>query len=114
MSDKRKFPRYVISQMLPINFNNLEGVTFVNGINISKSGLLCDINVQLPIETDVYLMISLPDNKEEKKIEIQAKVVRVVKTVSLNIFRTALEFTFIEENNKKFLYDYIDSLRKTY
>ena len=113
MADKRKFPRYIISQMLPINFNNFEEVTFVNGINISKVGLLCDINLQIPLKTDVYLMISLPDNSEERKIEIQAIVVRVTGTVSPEIFRTALEFTFIEESNKKFLYDYIDNLEET-
>ena len=97
--------------MLAINFNNFQDITHVDGINISKSGLLCDINLQLPVNTDIYLMISLPDNNEEKKIEIQAKVVRVVQTVSPGIFRVALKFDFIEESNKKFLYNYIDNLK---
>lgn len=114
MSDKRKFPRYVISQMLAINFNNFKDVTFVEGINISKSGLLCDINSELSLGTDIYLMVSLPDGNNEKKIEIQAKVVRVTQTVSADIFRVALEFTFIEESDKKFLYNYLDGLRKIY
>ena len=96
--------------MLAINFNNFEDITYVKGINISKSGLLCDINIQLPIKTNIYLMLSLPDKDDDRKIEIQAKVVRAEKTGSNNIYRTALEFTFIEENNKNFLNKYIAGL----
>lgn len=96
--------------MLAICFNNIKDVTFVKGINISQSGLLCDINVQLPINTNIYLMISLPDKDGERKIEIQAKVVRVEKIESNDIYRTGIEFTFIEENNKNFLNKYIASL----
>ncbi|MCW8966904.1 MAG: hypothetical protein OQK82_09505 [Candidatus Pacearchaeota archaeon] len=40
MTEKRKFPRHFLTQMIVINFNNFEDVTDVTGINISKSGLL--------------------------------------------------------------------------
>lgn len=96
--------------MLAINFNNIKDVNYVKGINISQSGLLCDIDVQLSIGTSIYLMISLPDKDDEKKIEIQAKVIRAEKMGSNNIYRTGIEFTFIEAGNKKFLHNYIAGL----
>ncbi len=108
--ERRKFPRYSISQMIAINFNNLNNITYAKGINISQSGLLCDINYHLSIKTNIYLVLSIPTGNDEKKIEIQARVVRAEKTESNNIFRTALEFTFIEENNKNFLNKYIAGL----
>ncbi len=112
--ERRRFPRYQIQQMIKIALNNIQDITDTRGINISKSGILCEVNQDLMPGTKVYLLISIPLDNERLKIEIQSEVVRSEKSTEENKYKIALNFLFIEENNKKELYKYIDRIAETY
>ena len=109
--DRRRFPRYQIEQMVKIAFNNIETVSYVKGLNISKSGILCEVDQKIDMDEKIYFVISLPGDAE-RKIEIQAQVVRVEEVNNSGKFLIALVFLLIEEGNKKVLNSYIDSIAK--
>jgi|GEM_PF-2150805 len=110
MDERRRFTRYEIKQMIKIAFNNIENIAHVKGLNISKSGLLCETDQHLNQDAQVYLMITIPLNGFERKIEIQAKVIRSEKSNTQERYNVAVDFMFIEKNNRAILNNYIDSL----
>lgn len=109
--EKRQYPRYEIEQMVKIAFNNIETISYARGLNISKSGILCEVDQSIDMDEKIYFVISLPGT-DERKIEIQAQVVRVEEINNGSKFLIALVFLFMEESNKKLLNGYIDSIAK--
>jgi c-di-GMP-binding flagellar brake protein YcgR len=108
-NERRRYKRYDIHQMIKMSLTKKEEVYNAKGINISKSGLLCETEQKIFVGTMIYLLITIPSIDKEIKIEIQAKCVRLETIETDKKFRIAMEFDHIEENSKKALFEYIDN-----
>jgi Tfp pilus assembly protein PilZ len=61
MEEKRRHPRFRISQMLTLQQNN-ERVIHAQGVNISRSGLCCSTTERMQPGSTAYVILELQDH----------------------------------------------------
>ena len=97
-TEKRKSQRFSITQLVDIS-DNRETFYKASSINISESGLLCEVSNPINIYNKMYLMLNIPPS--EDPVEIEGVVVRVQRKAKK--FEVAIEFIDMDENDRKSL-----------
>ena len=75
-TEKRASPRFPISQFVDVSYNK-ETFIKATGINLSTSGLLCELDGSVEPYSKIFILLDLMDKKEP--IEIQGIIVRIDK-----------------------------------
>lgn len=73
--EKRKHPRIQIDQMIEISFGR-ETFMHGQGINISKSGILCRCEQPVDHNSTIFFMINIGSDEEPKHVTCEGMVVR--------------------------------------
>lgn len=103
-NERRNFVRVPLNLEITLKTDNENIAT--NAYNISEAGFYCSIDKKLEVDTvlDISIMLMPNDAKQEKSlIQCHGKVVRTKE--NNNIFKTAVNFTDITEENLKNIRD---------
>ena len=109
MNDKRKYNRFIINQMIEISVNKEKNI-ISQGLNISEGGLCFKTNQELEPYARLFILITLPGNKEERTFHCEGSVVRCDKKGKEYI--AAMEFGDISNEDKDWIKKYVKELNK--
>lgn len=77
-AEKRKHPRFEISQLVEIDYGH-ETFFSAEGLNLSRTGVLCKTEEECPLSSKIFMMMTFPDKHEQKVINFEGIVVRSVQ-----------------------------------
>ena len=73
--EKRKHPRFKINQLVEFDLG-YEKFTAAEGINLSRNGILCKTEDELPLYSKVFMMMTISYKKNERIISLEGVVIR--------------------------------------
>lgn len=109
MEEKRKDGRFRIYQMIQMSVGK-EKFVACEGLNISKSGMLCKTNVAVNPSTRFYLMFEVP--VKSKKYEIKCEGLAAHVHEIDDGFEVGVTFTDLWEEDARILEMYINELKE--
>jgi hypothetical protein len=110
-NDNRRHPRFIL--VLPIQISTKDFTVNTTSRNISCSGLLCEIDRFIPLNTDIEVSMKLAYQEGEKKInktvKCKARIARIEKQRSDEdeSCQVGIAFEDIQEEDKYILKEYI-------
>ncbi len=96
--ERRKDSRFVIEQMLEISLAKEKPVT-AKGVNISKGGLLCEVNEPLDLNNRAFLTLTLKQEEKEFRFSCEGVIIRCRK--NHNKYYAAIQFTELTADQEK-------------
>lgn len=102
--ERRKSPRFTINQMIELDMGR-ETFIAAEGVNISDEGILCHSSESLDPYSRVYMQISLDGGKKKQTVSCEGVVVRCKK--NKKNYDLALEFSDLEENDRKKIHSFV-------
>lgn len=107
--ENRKHKRFSIEQFVEFSFMH---ETFINaeGVNISEGGMLCKTSYPIEPLDKAYIMLKIPLKDKEYVIKINGVIAHYQKADNSYLF--GVEFTDLEDFDRKILKEYINSLGK--
>ena len=109
-SDRHREPRFEIGQAIEVAFAR-ESFFQAVGLNISRTGILCETNTRLDTYTRVQLVINLDYDGELETVNCEGMVMRIEEAGDR--FHVGIKFTDMPEYLKAELSRYVDSLEET-
>lgn len=108
--DRRKSIR--IAESLPFQIGHQGYDIQARTVNISASGVLCVVDQDIPMLTQLQIALSLPQSSNSPKncvVEAKGVVVRKDKDPSSTKYHLAVYFSDIKAKDQKALAEYIQS-----
>ncbi|MEW5817520.1 MAG: PilZ domain-containing protein [Spirochaetota bacterium] len=111
IDERRRFPRFQIDQLIQLSYER-ESFVAAKGVNISEGGILCITDAPVDIYSRVFLMLTLvfKERSEEKANEITCEGIVNRCDPEGDIYYVGIQFTDLQENEKRILKKYIDFL----
>lgn len=106
--DKRRFPRFKISQMVDIAFPR-ETFFHAEGVNISEGGMLCKTNYDIEPLSQVFFMVNVEHAGGSRMVKTRGTVIHTRKDGDEIVF--GVSFDEIDEADRAALQAYIQELR---
>ena len=103
---KKRASRFPITQLVDVSHNR-EDFYHAQGINISKTGLLCEVGEPLEVQSEMYIMLSIDD--EEEPLELQGTVTRVEKKGKT--YQVAIKFLDLIDEDMELLDKFIKQIQ---
>ena len=106
--DKRKYARFSIEQFVEMSYLH---ETFINaeGINISEGGILCKTTFPIEPLDKAFIMLKIPIKDKEYMLKLNGVIIHYQKKDDYYLF--GVEFTDIEDSDKKILKEYLSMLK---
>lgn len=101
--ERRKSNRFEIKKFVDVSFGH-ELLYSATGVNISETGLLCEVEKDIGSSKGVYILLELSGGET---LDLTGKVVRVEKEDEH--FIVAVEFTGLLGEDKKKLKEFVRS-----
>ncbi len=95
--ERRKDRRFVIDQFFEISLSQEKSIS-ARGMNISKGGLLCEVEEPLELNNRVFLLLTLQHNEEEFRFSCEGIIIRCRE--NNNKYYAAIQFTGLSEDQK--------------
>ena len=76
-SEKRNHPRFEIKQLVEVDLGHEKFIS-AEGINLSRSGVLCRTEEECPLYSKVFMMMTIPHKVKERIISLEGVVIRSV------------------------------------
>ncbi|HOV14011.1 MAG TPA: PilZ domain-containing protein [Spirochaetota bacterium] len=107
-NEKRKYKRFTIEQFVEFSYMH---ETFVNaeGINLSEGGILCKTTYPIEPLDKAFIMLKIPLKDKEYILKLNGVIAHYQKMDNYYLF--GVEFTDVEENDKKILKEYLTLLK---
>ena len=103
MKERRQHIRFSISQAIEVTFSR-ETYVYMEGVNLSESGMLCRSSESVETGGRLYLMFSVPVKDEEVIIRCEGIVMRCLPDDGM--FRIGILFTGLPEEDRKKIEEY--------
>lgn len=107
MTEKRRFKRFSIHQLIEISFGR-EVFIEAEGINISEGGMRCKLSQGLDPLSRLYLLLTIPLEEELHIIETEG-IIRWCEQTENGEFQAGIEFHELSKTDKNVLKTYIES-----
>jgi len=105
--ERRKGPRFPIEQFIDLSFGR-ENYIKATGINLSESGILCELESPLDPYSNVYILLKIT---EKETIELNGVIIRVDKKGKKYIAGIEFGDDLYDEDRTK-LKKYLKSVQK--
>ncbi len=106
--EKRSSTRYTIDQLIRIDMDR-ETYVHARGINISMRGVYCELDEQVDIPSQVYMMLLL-DKGTDKEVAIRCEGEVMRESVSNGRQFAAIHFTSIHPDDQRRFEQFLSSL----
>jgi c-di-GMP-binding flagellar brake protein YcgR len=104
-SERRNAARFPISQFVDVSYTRENFIKAI-GINISVTGMLCELEGTVETYSKIYILLELNDKKDP--IELQGIIVRTEKKDKK--FLAGVEFSDLYDEDKSRLKKFIKTL----
>ncbi len=105
--DKRRHPRFTISQFISVSFDR-ESFVQVSAEDISQGGMRCRTAVPIDPLTRVFLMVTIPTITGDYILKVEGVVVHSRKDGP--DYALGVQFVDLMDSDKEALQEYLSSL----
>ena len=105
--DRRRSIR--VAEKLPFRIGHGNYETEAVTVNISVNGVLCIVDRDIPIMTQLKIALTLPTKPKPKTVTTKGVVVRKEKDAAGGHFYLAIYFSDIKPNDRQSLSQFIES-----
>ena len=105
--DRRRFPRFTISQAIEIGLNKEEFFT-ASVENVSEEGILIKSAKLLELQSKIYFLLQIKKNQPDTSIECEGIVIHSDKARDKWLY--GIHLTSFSKNGKKKYLEFVKSL----
>ena len=109
-SERRRDTRFEINQIVEMSFGR-ETFLHATGLNVSKTGMLCETDSYLEPYTQVSFMMSLPIGSVTVRISCEGIVVR--SDIESDRYLAGISFTSMSDEDAQTLDKFLKSQKST-